>query len=118
MYGKHDALVTNDWREPPRPDAESTLIGRLYEAFLAQAPLRAVTPTARAASWRAFPHVSLTDSVREVRAGRQATDHAGLTGGDELATAELIVRYQLMHASGQLTETARLDPESYAHGLR
>ena len=23
MYGKHDDLVTSDWREPPHPDPES-----------------------------------------------------------------------------------------------
>jgi hypothetical protein len=32
MYGKDDALVTSDWREPPNPDAESSLTGTLYES--------------------------------------------------------------------------------------
>ncbi|HEX9034065.1 MAG TPA: N,N-dimethylformamidase beta subunit family domain-containing protein [Streptosporangiaceae bacterium] len=32
MYGKHNALVTSDWREPPRPDPESSLTGTLYES--------------------------------------------------------------------------------------
>jgi hypothetical protein len=32
MYGKDNALVTNDWREPPDPDAESSLTGTLYES--------------------------------------------------------------------------------------
>jgi hypothetical protein len=33
MYGKDNALVTNDWREPPHPDPESSVIGTLYESF-------------------------------------------------------------------------------------
>jgi hypothetical protein len=33
MYGVHDDLVTSDWREPPNPDPESSVIGTLYEGF-------------------------------------------------------------------------------------
>jgi hypothetical protein len=32
MYGKHNALVTSDWREPPDPKPESSLTGTLYES--------------------------------------------------------------------------------------
>ena len=32
MYGKDNTLVTSDWREPPNPDPESSLIGTLYES--------------------------------------------------------------------------------------
>jgi hypothetical protein len=32
MYGKNNALVTSDWREPPVPDPESSLTGTLYES--------------------------------------------------------------------------------------
>ena len=32
LYGKDDALVTNDFREPPDPDAESSMTGTLYES--------------------------------------------------------------------------------------
>jgi hypothetical protein len=32
MYGKHNALVTSDWREPPNPDPESSLTGTKYES--------------------------------------------------------------------------------------
>jgi len=32
MYGKDNALVTNDYREPPDPDPESSLTGTLYES--------------------------------------------------------------------------------------
>ncbi|HEY7142642.1 MAG TPA: N,N-dimethylformamidase beta subunit family domain-containing protein [Streptosporangiaceae bacterium] len=32
MYGKDNALVTSDWREPPHPDPESAVIGTLYES--------------------------------------------------------------------------------------
>jgi hypothetical protein len=32
MYGKDNALVTSDWREPPSPDPESSLTGTLYES--------------------------------------------------------------------------------------
>jgi len=31
-YGKNNALVTNDYREPPDPDPESSLTGTLYES--------------------------------------------------------------------------------------
>jgi N,N-dimethylformamidase beta subunit-like protein len=37
MYGKDNALVTSDWREPPHPDPESSLIGTLYESYPADA---------------------------------------------------------------------------------
>jgi hypothetical protein len=33
MYGVDNALVTNDWREPPAPDPESSVIGTLYESY-------------------------------------------------------------------------------------
>jgi hypothetical protein len=32
MYGKDNTLVTSDWREPPHPDPESSMIGTLYES--------------------------------------------------------------------------------------
>jgi hypothetical protein len=32
MYGKHNNLVTSDWREPPHADPESSLTGTLYES--------------------------------------------------------------------------------------
>ena len=44
MYGKDDALVTSDWREPPAPDPESSLIGTLYEGYPAQAAYQVVSP--------------------------------------------------------------------------
>ena len=37
MYGVDDALVTSDWREPPDPDPESSLIGTSYEGYPAVA---------------------------------------------------------------------------------
>jgi N,N-dimethylformamidase beta subunit-like protein len=33
LYGRDDALVTNDFREPPDPNPESSLTGTLYEGF-------------------------------------------------------------------------------------
>ena len=33
MYGVDNALVTTDWREPPAPDPESSVIGTLYESY-------------------------------------------------------------------------------------
>jgi hypothetical protein len=44
MYGKNDALVTSDWREPPRPDPESSLIGTLYEGYPAVAAYVVAAP--------------------------------------------------------------------------
>ena len=46
MYGKDNALVTSDWREPPHPDPESSLIGTLYEGFPAIADYVVHTPDA------------------------------------------------------------------------
>jgi hypothetical protein len=37
MYGKDNALVTSDWRDPPDPDPESSLIGTIYEGYPADA---------------------------------------------------------------------------------
>ncbi len=46
MYGKDDALVTNDFREPPHPDPESSVTGTLYESFPAVADFVVATPQA------------------------------------------------------------------------
>ena len=44
MYGVHAALVTSDWREPPDPDPESSLIGTIYEGYPVDAPLVISSP--------------------------------------------------------------------------
>jgi N,N-dimethylformamidase beta subunit-like, C-terminal len=44
MYGKHDALVTSDWREPPHPDPESSLTGTSFEAAPVSADYVVVAP--------------------------------------------------------------------------
>ena len=44
MFGVQDALVTSDWREPPRPDPESSLIGTLYEGYPAVASYVVAAP--------------------------------------------------------------------------
>jgi hypothetical protein len=44
LYGKDDALVTSDWREPPDPVPESSLIGTLYEGYPAVAPYVVTAP--------------------------------------------------------------------------
>jgi hypothetical protein len=46
MYGKDNALVTSDWREPPDPDPESSLIGTLYESDPTNAALVVAAPDA------------------------------------------------------------------------
>jgi hypothetical protein len=46
MYGKDNALVTNDWREPPAPDPESSVIGTLYESYPTVADYVVATPDA------------------------------------------------------------------------
>ena len=46
MYGKDNALVTNDYREPPDPDPESSLIGTLYESNPTNADYVVATPDA------------------------------------------------------------------------
>jgi hypothetical protein len=47
MYGKNNALVTSDWREPPVPDPESSLTGTLYESN----PVTADYVVASPSSW-------------------------------------------------------------------
>jgi hypothetical protein len=44
MYGVDNALVTSDWREPPDPDPESSLIGTIYEGYPAVAPYVVASP--------------------------------------------------------------------------
>jgi hypothetical protein len=46
MYGRDNALVTNDCREPPDADAESSLTGTLYESSPANADFVVATPDA------------------------------------------------------------------------
>jgi hypothetical protein len=46
MYGKDNALVTSDWREPPHPDPESSLTGTLYESNPVDADFVVATPDA------------------------------------------------------------------------
>jgi len=44
MYGVDNSLVTSDWREPPVPDPESSLIGTIYEGYPAVAPYLVTSP--------------------------------------------------------------------------
>jgi hypothetical protein len=44
MYGKDNAAVTSDWREPPDPDPESSLTGTLYESNPANANFIVASP--------------------------------------------------------------------------
>ncbi len=63
MYGKDDALVTSDWREPPHADPESSLIGTIYEGY----PVDAAYVVSSPGSWvfkgtgvregQSFPHL-------------------------------------------------------------
>jgi hypothetical protein len=46
MYGKDNALVTSDWREPPNPDPESSLTGTKYESNPVDADYVVVAPDA------------------------------------------------------------------------
>lgn len=46
MYGKNNALVTSDWREPPSPDPESSLTGTLYESNPVSAAYVVASPDA------------------------------------------------------------------------
>jgi hypothetical protein len=46
LYGKDNALVTNDYREPPDPDAESSMTGTLYESNPTNADYVVATPDA------------------------------------------------------------------------
>ena len=46
MYGVHNAQVTSDWRDPPDPRPESSVIGTLYEGFPAVADYVVAAPDA------------------------------------------------------------------------
>ncbi len=46
MYGVDNALVTSDWREPPDPDPESSVIGTLYEGYPTISNFVVLTPRA------------------------------------------------------------------------
>jgi len=46
LYGVQNDLVTSDWREPPNPDPESSLIGTLYEGYPAIADYVVLSPGA------------------------------------------------------------------------
>jgi hypothetical protein len=46
MYGKDNAAVTSDWRDPPSPDPESSVIGTLYEGYPTVADYVVATPDA------------------------------------------------------------------------
>ncbi len=46
MYGRDNALVTNDFREPPHPDPESSLTGTLYESNPTSAAYVVASPDA------------------------------------------------------------------------
>jgi hypothetical protein len=60
-----------------------------------------------------FPDVTVGDIVREVGLAKQATQAAGLSQQEALATGELIARHQLMLIAGRLPDAARLDPERH-----
>ncbi|HEX4092059.1 MAG TPA: N,N-dimethylformamidase beta subunit family domain-containing protein [Trebonia sp.] len=47
LYGKHNALVTSDWRDGPDPDPESSLIGTIYEGY----PVNAAYVVSSPRSW-------------------------------------------------------------------
>lgn len=43
-YGKHNRWVTNDWREPPAADPESSLTGTFYEGYPTEAAYTVTDP--------------------------------------------------------------------------
>jgi hypothetical protein len=63
MYGRDDAQVTSDWREPPAADPESSLIGTIYEGYPADAALVVSSPKSwifkgtGVAAGDSFPHL-------------------------------------------------------------
>jgi hypothetical protein len=46
MYGVNNAIVTNDWREPPDPNPESSMTGTYYESNPTNADYVVATPEA------------------------------------------------------------------------
>jgi hypothetical protein len=90
MFGKDNALVTDDWRDPPSPDPESSLTGTLYESFPAISDYVVASPD----SWLfagtgaykglSFPHVigieyDRVNPVYPVQRPIQILSHSPLT---------------------------------------
>jgi hypothetical protein len=60
----------------------------------------------------AFPGLSVSHIVRELRVAREAVTAVDV-GDEALAMAELIARHRLMVAAGQIGEDAKLDPQPH-----
>ena len=92
MYGVDDALVTSDWRDPPDPVPESSLIGTIYEGYPADAPLVVASPKSwvfKGTGVRAgdsFPHLvgieyDRVDPAYPVQRPIEVLSHSPLTCG-------------------------------------
>jgi hypothetical protein len=60
----------------------------------------------------AFPTLSVADIARELRIARDAMDACDV-GDDALVIAEVIARHRLMLAAGEITDAAKLDPQTH-----
>ena len=105
MYGKDNALVTSDWREPPHPDPESSLTGTLYESNPTDADFVVATPdawmfagtgVAKGTRFRGLVGIEY-DRVNPGLAGR-AADPGALPLAADLPRREQLRGLGLLHA--------------------
>ena len=63
-----------------------------------------------------YTSLAAGDVLRELARAKAAVVSFELDESDQLGVAELIARHQLMLASGDVREVARLDPERHIRG--
>jgi hypothetical protein len=75
LYGKDNALVTSDWREPPDPQPESSLIGTLYGSptWSASSTTGSIRPTRSRGRSRSCPIRRCSATVPRASAIRPTT---------------------------------------------
>jgi hypothetical protein len=76
-------------------------------------PSHADWPTMRDHLSQQFPTVHVIHVDDEIDRAREATVMFGLAAEEQLPTAEIVVRHNLMLLTGQLVEKSRLDPETH-----
>jgi hypothetical protein len=65
-----------------------------------------------------FPQVGEDKVAELVAAAQRAEQHFGLPIAEHLATAEIIVRHELLQLTGQIADNSRLDPETHVRPRR
>jgi hypothetical protein len=61
-----------------------------------------------------FPAMRAAEVMDVILRSRRSVEDFGLPEGEHLQTVEIMARYQLMQLTGQISDNARLKPESHA----